>query len=179
MRDLITARVAKALEVAKVDHARRPAMTVAEWLTHHRDPTGLEKSTLDDYRSFVRKDSRQCSGRSAGRVDDAAIATWVQGMADSGAAGKTIPITRVPQVGAERRSEAGRIRLTERSAPGCRAPSAPRRCPDARAVRAAAERRHGAVATARRARLSHESLSSRTGGRCATTAFMIGFGSRR
>ena len=94
MRDLINRLgAAKALEVAKVDHASSTrSMTVAEWLTHHRDhPTGLEKSTLYDYRNFVRKDIAPMLGTiPLAALTHEDIATWVQGMADSGAAGKTI-----------------------------------------------------------------------------------------
>jgi len=85
--------VTKALEVRGIDRPAVPdGLTVAEWLTHHIDHlTGLAKSTLYDYRSYLKNDI----GPTLGHIPIAGlqredIARWVQEMAENGSAGKTI-----------------------------------------------------------------------------------------
>ena len=67
-------------------------MTVGEWLQHHIDHlTGLRKSTLYDYRSYLKNDIAPALGElplTALSGDD--IARWTQAMSESGASGKTI-----------------------------------------------------------------------------------------
>lgn len=83
---------AKAIEVWRVERNLAAGMTVEEWLAHHIDHlTGVTKTTLWDYRSYVRNDIKQSLGAiplAALSRDD--IARWVQDMAATGAAGKTI-----------------------------------------------------------------------------------------
>jgi integrase len=82
---------AKALETLGAD-PEFSALTVGEWIQHHVDHlTGLRKSTLYDYRSYLKNDIADSIGDlplfSLTRDD---IARWVQSMARSGASGKTI-----------------------------------------------------------------------------------------
>ncbi|TFV60227.1 site-specific integrase [Mycobacterium sp. PS03-16] len=66
--------------------------TVAEWIEHHIEHlTGLRKSTLWDYRSYLKKDI----GPALGELPLTAltrehVAKWTQNMAAAGASGKTI-----------------------------------------------------------------------------------------
>jgi integrase len=82
---------AKALETFGID-PEFSAMTVHEWIEHHIDHlTGLRKSSLYDYRSYLRNDIDGALGdlplTSLSRDD---IARWMQGLAEKGASGKTI-----------------------------------------------------------------------------------------
>lgn len=68
------------------------AITVGEWIEHHIDHlTGLTKSTLYDYRSYLKNDINEALGdlplTSLSRDD---IAKWMQGLSDKGSSGKTI-----------------------------------------------------------------------------------------
>jgi len=68
------------------------ATTVHEWIEHHIDHlTGLRKSTLYDYRSYLKNDIDEPLGDlplvSLSRDD---VALWMQGLAEKGASGKTI-----------------------------------------------------------------------------------------
>ena len=68
------------------------AITVREWIEHHIDHlTGLRKSTLYDYRSYLKKDIDEALGdlplTSLSRDD---IARWMQGLSEKGGSGKTV-----------------------------------------------------------------------------------------
>jgi integrase len=80
-----------ALETLGVDH-EFTVMTVREWIEHHIEHlTGLRKSTLYDYRSYLKNDICEPLGDlplTALTRDH--IARWVQELAAGGAAGKTI-----------------------------------------------------------------------------------------
>ncbi len=82
---------AKALEVIGADPGLS-TMTVAEWLDHYvTHLTGLRKSTLYDYRSYMQNDIIPVLGDlplATLSADD--TATWVQSMSEKGASGKTI-----------------------------------------------------------------------------------------
>ena len=82
---------AKALETLGTD-PEFSAITVGEWIGHHIDHlTGLTKSSLYDYRSYLKNDIDQALGdlplTSLSRDD---IARWMQGLSEKGASGKTI-----------------------------------------------------------------------------------------
>lgn len=82
---------AKALETLGTDPGFS-AMTVHEWIEHHIDHlTGLRKSSLYDYRSYLKNDIDEALGdlplTSLSRDD---IARWMQGLSEKGASGKTI-----------------------------------------------------------------------------------------
>ncbi len=82
---------AKALETLGTD-PEFSAMTVHEWIKHHIDHlTGLRKSSLYDYRSYLKNDIDEALGdlplTSLSRDD---IARWMQGLSEKGASGKTI-----------------------------------------------------------------------------------------
>lgn len=82
---------AKALETLGTD-PEFSAMTVHEWIEHHIDHlTGLRKSSLYDYRSYLKNDIDEALGdlplTSLSRDD---IARWMQGLSEKGASGKTI-----------------------------------------------------------------------------------------
>ena len=82
---------AKALEAIGVD-PELSTMTVEEWLEHHIEHlTGLRKSTLYDYRSYMKNDIVPTLGdmplTTLARDD---IAKWTQAMSETGASGKTI-----------------------------------------------------------------------------------------
>jgi integrase len=82
---------AKALETLGAD-PKFSAITVKEWIQHHIDHlTGLRKSTLYDYRSYLDNDIAEPLGGlpliSLSRDD---IAKWIHSLAESGASGKTI-----------------------------------------------------------------------------------------
>lgn len=67
-------------------------MTVYEWIDHHIDHlTGLRKSTLYDYRSYLKNDIGPVLGDVplTGLTRDQ-VALWTQNLADGGASGKTI-----------------------------------------------------------------------------------------
>ena len=69
-----------------------PTQTVGEWIQHYIDHlTGLKKSTLYDYRSYLKNDIGPALGdlplHSLTRED---IAQWVNAMAENGSSGKTI-----------------------------------------------------------------------------------------
>ena len=68
------------------------AMTVREWIEHHiAHLTGLRKSTLWDYQSYLRKDIGPALGDlPLTGLTREHIAKWTQAMADGGASGKTI-----------------------------------------------------------------------------------------
>lgn len=82
----------KALDISKIVNAPERSMTVGAFLTHHIDHlTGVEQRTLDDYRSYLRKDIAPVLGSiplTALGEDD--IARWVQHLASEGASAKTI-----------------------------------------------------------------------------------------
>jgi integrase len=67
-------------------------ITVAQWVQHYIDHrTGLAKSTLTDYRSYLKNDITPVLGPiplSALTRED--VAKWTQAMADAGKSGKTI-----------------------------------------------------------------------------------------
>jgi hypothetical protein len=68
------------------------AITVHEWIEHHIDHlTGLRKSSLYDYRSYLKNDIDEALGdlplTSLSRDD---IARWMQGLSEKGASGKTV-----------------------------------------------------------------------------------------
>jgi integrase len=82
----------RALLSIRTDPTLTTALTVSEWMQHHIDHlTGLKKSTLYDYRSYLRNDIGPALGdlplKSLTRDD---IALWVNAMAETGASGKTI-----------------------------------------------------------------------------------------
>lgn len=81
----------KALETLGTD-PEFSAITVHEWIEHHIDHlTGLRKSTLYDYRSYLKNDIDEPRGDLplvALSRDD--IARWTQGLSEKGASGKTI-----------------------------------------------------------------------------------------
>jgi hypothetical protein len=81
----------KALAAVGSDPAL-PTMTVCEWVQHFIDHrTGLAKSTLADYRSYLKNDIAKALGPiplAAQTPDD--VAKWTQDMADAGRSGKTI-----------------------------------------------------------------------------------------
>lgn len=82
---------AKALAAVYSDPALSKT-TVTEWVQHHIDHrTGLAKSTLADYRSYLKNDITPTLGPiplSALTRED--VAKWTQGMAQAGSSGKTI-----------------------------------------------------------------------------------------
>jgi integrase len=67
-------------------------MTVGEWIEHHIEHlTGLRKSTLWDYGSYLRKDIAPILGDiPLTGLTREHIAKWTQDLADGGASGKTI-----------------------------------------------------------------------------------------
>lgn len=82
---------AKALETIGAD-PKFSALTVCEWIEHHIDHlTGLRKSTLYDYRSYLKNDIGDHLGdlplTTLSRDD---IAKWMQGLLSAGSSGKTI-----------------------------------------------------------------------------------------
>ena len=82
---------AKALETLGTD-PEFSAITVGEWIEHHIDHlTGLRKSSLYDYRSYLKNDIDEALGDlpliSLSRDD---IARWMQGLSEKGSSGKTI-----------------------------------------------------------------------------------------
>ncbi|OBF68808.1 integrase [Mycobacterium sp. 852002-51971_SCH5477799-a] len=81
----------KALETLDTD-PEFSAMTVHEWIEHHIDHlTGLRKSSLYDYRSYLKNDIDETLGDlplAALSRDD--IARWMLGLSEKGASGKTI-----------------------------------------------------------------------------------------
>jgi integrase len=82
---------AKALETVGAD-PEFSTMTVHEWIDHHINHlTGLSKSTLYDYRAYLRNDIDEPLGDlplTALSRDD--IARWMQSLFAGGASGKTI-----------------------------------------------------------------------------------------
>ncbi|GAB3231398.1 hypothetical protein GCM10027535_39100 [Mycolicibacterium hippocampi] len=67
-------------------------MTVQEWMEHHIEHlTGLRKSPLWDYQSYLRKDIGPALGELplTGRTREH-VAKWTQDLAAGGASGKTI-----------------------------------------------------------------------------------------
>lgn len=80
---------AKALDVWRVEQHHVAGMTVEQWINHYIDHlTGVAKSTIYDYRSYLRKTSRPALGAiplAALTSDD--IAEWVQDMVDDGGVG--------------------------------------------------------------------------------------------
>ncbi|OBG60436.1 site-specific integrase [Mycobacterium sp. E735] len=82
---------AKALVALGVD-PEFSAMTVREWIEHHINHlTGLRKSSLYDYRSYLKNDIDDALGDlplTSLSKDD--IARWMQGLSEKGASGKTI-----------------------------------------------------------------------------------------
>jgi integrase len=82
---------AKALEIVGADTALQ-TMTVGQWLEHHiAHLTGLRKSTLYDYKAYVRNDVAPVLGDlplTALTRDD--IARWMQELTAKGTSGKTI-----------------------------------------------------------------------------------------
>jgi hypothetical protein len=84
-------RAAKALETIGTD-PKFSALTVREWIEHHIDHlTGLRKSTIYDYRSYLKNDIGDHLGDlplTALSHDD--IAKWMQRLLSAGSSGKTI-----------------------------------------------------------------------------------------
>jgi integrase len=82
---------AKALEALGAD-PEFSAITVREWIQHHIDHlTGLRKSTLYDYRSYLTNDIDGTLGElPLAALSRDHIATWMQGFSEKGASGKTI-----------------------------------------------------------------------------------------
>jgi integrase len=82
---------AKAVETLGTDPAFS-VVSVAEWIEHHISHlTGLRKSTLYDYRTYLKNDIAQPLGDlplTALSRDD--IARWMQDLSGKGASGKTI-----------------------------------------------------------------------------------------
>jgi len=81
----------KALASLRADPALN-TLTVAEWLRHYIDNlTGLKKSTLYDYNSYLKNDIGPALGdlplKSLTRED---VAQWVNAMAEAGSSGKTV-----------------------------------------------------------------------------------------
>lgn len=68
------------------------AMTVQEWIEHHIDHlTGLRKSTLWDYQSYLKNDIGPALGDlPLTGLTREHIAKWTQDLAEAGASGKTI-----------------------------------------------------------------------------------------
>jgi integrase len=82
---------AKALDTLGADPGFS-AMTVREWIEHHIEHlTGLRKSTLYDYRSYLKNDIVDALGdlplTTLSRDD---VARWMHGLSATGASGKTI-----------------------------------------------------------------------------------------
>jgi integrase len=82
---------AKALKTLGAD-PEFSAITVHEWIEHHISHlTGLRKSTLYDYRSYLKNDIDEALGdlplQTLSRDD---IARWTQHLSECGASGKTI-----------------------------------------------------------------------------------------
>jgi len=90
-RDLIhQVGIERALGTVGVEQTATRGLTVEQWLTHHIDHlTGVAKSTLYDYRSYLRNDVGPRLGAiplaSLTRED---IALWVQDLAENGNGGK-------------------------------------------------------------------------------------------
>lgn len=83
----------KALEAVGLQPPKpASALTVADWLTHHIDHlTGVDPRTVEDYRSYLRKDITPALGAlplEALSRDE--VRRWVQAMEQSGASAKTI-----------------------------------------------------------------------------------------
>lgn len=101
-------------------------MTVGEWIEHHiAHLTGLRKSTLWDYQSYLREDIGPSLGDLplTGLTRDH-IAKWTQHLADSGASGKTISNKHGFLSSALNAAvRAGRTRANRHSASDCRLPS--------------------------------------------------------
>ncbi|ALF01416.1 tyrosine integrase [Mycobacterium phage LilPharaoh] len=83
---------AKALEVIESTEATAQHYTVGDWLDHYLShKTGVEKSTMYDYRKMVEKDIAPVLGPiplAALTAED--VAMWVKGLAARGLKGKTI-----------------------------------------------------------------------------------------
>ena len=82
----------RALLSIRTDADAESTLTVGEWIEHHIEHlTGLKKSTLYDYRSYLKNDIGPALGelslKSLTRDD---IAKWVNRMAENGSSGKTI-----------------------------------------------------------------------------------------
>lgn len=82
---------AKALETLGSD-PKFSALTVREWIEHHIDHlTGLRKSTLYDYRSYLKNDiGDQLGDLPLATLCRDDVAKWMQGLVENGASGKTI-----------------------------------------------------------------------------------------
>ena len=67
-------------------------MTVEQWLNRHIDHlTGVAKTTLWDYRSYLRNDIAPALGPiPLGHSHSGGVTRWVQVMTDKGSSGKTI-----------------------------------------------------------------------------------------
>lgn len=95
-RDLVDlVGAVKALEVYKINSAPRsvsPGMTVEQWLNRHIDHlTGVTKTTLWDYRSYLRNDIAPALGPiPLAELTTEDVTRWVQVMTDKGNSGKTI-----------------------------------------------------------------------------------------
>ncbi|QFG08432.1 tyrosine integrase [Mycobacterium phage Guanica15] len=83
---------AKALEVLETTDAAARHYTLADWLDHYLDhKSGVEKSTIYDYRKMVERDIKPTLGAipiAALTPED--ISTWVKSLAARGLSGKTI-----------------------------------------------------------------------------------------
>ncbi|WP_421841370.1 tyrosine-type recombinase/integrase [Mycobacterium sp.] len=84
----------KAMELHRIDREPRATagMTVADWLKHHIDHlTGVDPRTIEDYRSYVRKDIAPVLGAVAlGGLTRDDVKRWVQAMEHGGASPKTV-----------------------------------------------------------------------------------------
>lgn len=85
----------KAVALHKLEREQRAGgqtMTVAHWVKHHVDHlTGVDPRTVEDYRSYLRKDITPILGDIA--IDELAredVRRWVQALEQQGASAKTI-----------------------------------------------------------------------------------------
>jgi integrase len=95
-RDLVDlVGAVKALEVYKINSSPRSVsagITVEQWLSRHIDHlTGVTKTTLWDYRSYLRNDIVPALGPiPLDNLTTEDVRRWVQVMTDKGSSGKTI-----------------------------------------------------------------------------------------
>lgn len=82
---------ARALQLEGIDHTDR-SLTVAGWVKHHIDHlSGVEKRTVDDYRSILRNDiSPHLGAIPLAQLSRDDIVAWLEHMRESGSSGKTI-----------------------------------------------------------------------------------------
>lgn len=82
----------KAREIADIEDAHASEQTLAGWCTHHIDHlTGIEEGTRDRYKAYLANDiALTIGGLPLSAVTETAVASWVRGMEDAGASGKTV-----------------------------------------------------------------------------------------